>query len=234
MKVSVAIPVYEMSGRGVECLEYNFKKIYKQTFKDFEVVVSDHSKDDKILLLCDNWNEKLDIKYVRNEENRGSLASNLNNCMKNCSGDIIKFIMEDDYLYCNESLKKIVNNFDMNKGWMVSSYFHTTDRIKLFNLHIPEISRDILFINRIGTPTCLTISNKQNIEFDQELNWYVDSDFYTQLYKTYGKPIILRDPTAVQLLWEGQTTNTLINDTIIKNEEIYLMKKYKAYRNDKN
>ena len=234
MKVSIAIPCYEMSGRGVECLEYNFKKIYKQTFKDLEVVVSDHSKDDKILLLCDNWNEKLDIKYVKNEEDRGSLASNLNNCIKNCNGDIIKFIMEDDFFYCNSSLEKIVDSFDMDRGWLVSSYFHTEDRIKLFNLHIPEISKDMLFINRIGTPTCLSIRNNIDIEFDLALNWYIDSDFYTQLYKAHGKPIILREPTAVQLLWEGQTTNTIINEKIISDEEIYLMKKYKAYRNVKN
>ena len=231
MKVSIAIPCYEMSGRGVECLEYNLKKIDKQTFKDLEVIVSDHSKDDKILLLCDKWNEKLDIKYVKNEENRGSLASNLNNCIKNCNGDIIKFIMQDDFLYCNDSLERIVDNFESNKSWLVSSYFHTEDRIKLFNLHIPEISKDMLLINRIGTPTCLAIRNNIDIEFDLNLNWYVDSDFYSQLYKTYGKPIILREPTAVQLLWEGQTTNTLIDDTIINNEEVYLMKKYKAYRN---
>jgi len=231
MKISIAIPTYEMSDRGVECLDYNFKKIHQQTFKDFNVIISDHSKDDKIFHLCNMWGKKLNIKYIKNEKDRGSLSSNLNSCIKNCSGEIIKFIMQDDYFYHKNSLEKIVNRFGIGKRWLVSSYFHTNDRIKLFRLHIPEISKDMLLINRIGTPTCLTIKNNIDIKFDLKLNWYVDSDYYTQLYKTYGKPVILRDPTAVQLLWEGQTTNTIINEKIIKNEEIYLMKKYGAYRN---
>ena len=226
MKVSIAIPTYEMLKRGVECLNYNFKKIYKQTFKDFEVVVSDHSKDNKIFLLCDSWNDKLDIKYVKNEKNRGSLASNLNSCIDNCNGEIIKFIMQDDYLYHNLSLKKITDNFDMNRGWLVSSYFHTNDRKNVFRLHIPEISKNMLFINRIGTPSCLAVKNKKDIRFDEKLNWFVDSDYYTRLFKKYGKPIILRNPTAVQLLWSGQTTNTLITEDIVKKDEVYLRERY--------
>lgn len=230
-KVSIAIPVYEMSGRGDECLNYNFKKIHKQTFRDFEIVVSDHSKDNKIFLLCELWGKILNVKYIKNELNRGSLASNLNNCINHCEGEIIKFIMQDDFFYCKSSLQKIVNNFDKNKQWLVGSYFHTNDRIKLFRLHIPEISKDMLFVNRIGTPTCLTIRNNVDIKFDKNLNWFVDSDFYAQLHIKHGKPIILHEPTAVQLLWEGQTTNTLINENIVKNETVYLMKKYRAYRN---
>ena len=47
MRMSIAIPTYEVKGRGVEFLNDLFRTIEIQTFKDFEVVVSDHSKDDK-------------------------------------------------------------------------------------------------------------------------------------------------------------------------------------------
>ena len=43
MRMSIAIPTYESKGRGVEFLDDLFRTIEIQTFKDFEVVVSDHS-----------------------------------------------------------------------------------------------------------------------------------------------------------------------------------------------
>ena len=231
MKVSIAIPTYEMNGSGAGCLKYCLESIRNQTYLPDEIIVSDHSINDEIKNLCNAWNEKFNIKYIENKEGRGSLSNNLNSCIKYASGDIIKFIMQDDYLFNRYSLAKIVNNFDENKSWLVSSYYHTDDRKNLYSLHIPTISKNMLFINLIGTPTCLTIKNNTDIWFDHELNWYVDSDFYTQLYLKYGKPIILKSPTAVQLLWEGQTTNTLINSSVVKNEGLYLMRKYGAYRN---
>ena len=47
MRMSIAIPTYESKGRSVEFLDDLFRTIEIQTFKDFEVGVSDHSKDDK-------------------------------------------------------------------------------------------------------------------------------------------------------------------------------------------
>ena len=51
-KISIAVPTYEYRGKGVEVLEYAFNTMVKQTFKDFDVVISDHSVDDKIEVLC--------------------------------------------------------------------------------------------------------------------------------------------------------------------------------------
>jgi len=48
MKISIAIPCYEMHGRGTEMLQYSLNTIKKQVNSDFEVVISDHSKNDDI------------------------------------------------------------------------------------------------------------------------------------------------------------------------------------------
>ena len=39
--ISIAIPTYEMHGHGVEYLRHQFNIFSKQTFQDFEVVISD-------------------------------------------------------------------------------------------------------------------------------------------------------------------------------------------------
>ena len=67
MRMSIAIPTYEVKGRGVEFLNDLFRTIEIQTFKDFEVVVSDHSKDDKLVDVVDEFQYKFDITYVKNK-----------------------------------------------------------------------------------------------------------------------------------------------------------------------
>ena len=48
MKISIAIPCYEYSGMGAEILEHSFHQMNIQTFKDFDVIISDHSIDDNV------------------------------------------------------------------------------------------------------------------------------------------------------------------------------------------
>jgi len=223
MKVSIAIPTYSMSNRGAEFLQYALDSIFMQTYTDYEIVVSDHSKDDKIRILCDNFEN---VKYVRNEHGRGSLGANLNSCVANCEGDIIKFLMQDDFLIGEDSLQKIVDAFSYDKNWIVSSYYHTEDRVKFFKLQIPQISQNPLFVNLIGTPSCLSVRRSASLNWDEKLNWYVDSDMYFRMLNIFGKPEILYHPTAAQYLWEGQTTNKFINEQVVSKERSYLFKKY--------
>ena len=89
MKVSVAVPTFEYYGRGVEVLDDMFRTISIQTLRDVEVVISDHSINDDIHDYCEENEYNLNIKYVRNEEGRGSPAINTNNALDNCSGEII-------------------------------------------------------------------------------------------------------------------------------------------------
>ena len=48
MKISIAISTFESGGRGAEMINFSLKKIMEQTWAFKEVVISDHSKDDKI------------------------------------------------------------------------------------------------------------------------------------------------------------------------------------------
>ena len=74
---SIAIPTYGYGGKGSEFLEFSFNKLKNQTFKNFEVVISDHSIDDTIKDICDKWSSDLDINYTRNEEGRGVISPTL-------------------------------------------------------------------------------------------------------------------------------------------------------------
>ena len=96
---SVAIPTYEMNGKGVEYLNFSLSMLKRQSFQDFEVVISDNSKDDNIKILCEKWSNYLDIKYFNNDINKlDNPSANINNAMKNCTGDYIKILFLDDFL----------------------------------------------------------------------------------------------------------------------------------------
>ncbi len=51
-EISVCIPTYEFKGEGIKYLSDIFDGLRKQTFQDFEIVVSDHSLDNNIRDFC--------------------------------------------------------------------------------------------------------------------------------------------------------------------------------------
>lgn len=227
MKVSIAIPCYEMCGRGGEFLDYSLAIISTQSYKDIEVVVSDHSIDDKVKLVCDKWKTVLNIKYLRNENMRGSSSQNVNNCIRNSSGELIKILCQDDYLFDRYSIEKTVDAFKSDNYWLVSKYVHANiNKTELYNPHEPYINENLLFTNTIGTHSCLTIRNDDLIYFDEHLIWFVDCEYYIRLIKKFGLPIFLKDITMVQTQWKGQVTNTLATELVRNKEQIYLKQTY--------
>jgi glycosyltransferase involved in cell wall biosynthesis len=215
-----------MKGKGVEMLSFSINKLKQQSFKDFEIVISDDSTDEAIKDYSYSIQD-LNIKYTKNQGSKG-IAGNTNNAIRNATGEILHIMCQDDYFYDDNSLQRIVNTFEISMGWMASMYTHTKDRKKLFKIQFPVWNDQIYLYNTIGTPSCLSFINDSPIFFDENLTWYVDCEYYYKLYKRYGVPKILGNLTFVQYLWEGQTTNTLINQEVVAKEELYIREKYKG------
>jgi cellulose synthase/poly-beta-1,6-N-acetylglucosamine synthase-like glycosyltransferase len=60
-----------MSGKGHKYLEHNLNQIVSQNYKNFEVIISDQSQDNKIKILCKKYKEKINKKYflIRSRKN---------------------------------------------------------------------------------------------------------------------------------------------------------------------
>jgi len=231
MKISVALPCYEMHGLGPEMVQHSMNIFKKQTLKDFEVIVADQSKDDKIKNICKAMENDVDIKYIRNDDPKyiGSSGGTMNFAMSHCTGDLIKVLCLDDYLYDEYSLQKTVEKFDYDIKWLITAYYHTYDRKELINYHVPTFNRDIYFVNTLGTHSSLTILNDSPLEyFDENLIWFVDCECYYRLYKRYGFPYLLNEPTMVQLLSKEQISNTRCTPEVIRREHDYIIEKYKG------
>jgi len=228
MKVSISIICYEMNGRGSEFLEYSLQQIEKQTYKDYEVVVTDHSIDGLIESVCDKWKERIEVNYYRCEEKRGFFTANRNLGIRKSKGDIIKFLDQDDFLVDEYALEKIVENFDEETNWLVSAYIHTKDRKTFFKVQIPHLNDKIYLVNTIGSPTGLTIRNRDVVYLDENLRWIGDAEYYKSLLDKFGLPKILIDVTAVNFLWDGQTSNTIVDQELRRKENQYVIDKFEG------
>jgi GalNAc5-diNAcBac-PP-undecaprenol beta-1,3-glucosyltransferase len=228
--ISVSIPTYyteENTERIIEGIEFSFNKLFLQDYKDFEVIISDHSIGEQIESLCDKWKNKLNIKYFKNDFKRGFLTANENFGIQHSTGDIIKFLDQDDYMLNEHSLTDTEKYFDDGFAWMATAYYHTKDRIQLENVHFPAINNRIHYVNTIGTPSCVSIRNKDVIYFDDNLKWAGDCEYYKRLYDKFGMPKLINYMTIVQYLWGGQTTHSYDYDKALQEKEIaYIIEKH--------
>lgn len=225
--ISIAIPTYEMCGKGVEFLEFNFKSFYMQSFKDFEVVVSDHSKNEDIKNLCLEWQKKLKIKYFKENKFIGSSSANINNAMEKCSGQWIKILFQDDFLYNSMSLETLVNFLKQNPqaNWVASACEHSEDGVNFYRPMFPHWNDSIQYGNNtISSPSVITLKNlEEKIFFDTDLIWLMDVFFYKKMFDKYGEPLYLNEINVVNRTWEKRLTNTIGSE--IKQKEFLSVRK---------
>ena len=228
---SICIPTYEMKGLGASYLKSTFENLAIQSFKDFEVIISDHSVGDAIKDLCVEFEKSFIINYTKNTSNRGSSSANINHAIKSARGLWIKVLFQDDYLLGSNALEIIHDQINRaDGGWLVSACQHTNDGELLFDSHFPSYHVDIhLGQNTIGAPSNIAFKNQGSIFFDRNLIWLMDCEFYKRLELTFGPPLILDELCIVNRVGAHQVTNTLIHDDLVRNELRYVKNKYKIF-----
>ena len=215
MKISICIPTWEQYGRGVEFLKNNFEILLSQTYKNFNVIISDHSKDDNIKLLCDEYSNHFEIKYFKNENFLGNGPANTNNAILNADGDIIKIIFQDDYLFDERALELTSKEFENDECmWLVCGCNHThDDGITHSNPMTPYWNDAIKRgVNTISSPSVLSFRNNNPCLFDENLTMLMDCDMYQQLFVRYGLPTILSDCFVTNRIHKHQISTLYIQD----------------------
>lgn len=222
MRISIAIPCYEAHGFGASLIEYQYNIFEQQIFKDFEVIISDHSENYDILDIIQKY-PNINTRYIKNTILKGNSSANINNALKYCSGEIIKIIFQDDFLADQYSLQKISDNFLDSDQWMVTACDHSTNGINRVKEFYPSWNDNIhLGNNTISSPSVLSVRNSPPLYFDENLIWLMDVDLYKRYYTTYGAPHIINDITVVNRQWDHQLTNKISEMTKIT--ELHIMK----------
>lgn len=125
IKISVCVPTYNMGnfiGRTIE-------SVLAQTFKEFEIIISDNNSYDDTEQIMKNYNDAR-IRYFRNQANVG-FTKNLELCKQKSACDII-FLLPAKSLISKDALENTYEAFQLSTdiGAVTRPYYWFGDSIQ--------------------------------------------------------------------------------------------------------
>ncbi|MFU1477592.1 glycosyltransferase family 2 protein [Roseovarius sp. C7] len=228
-EISVCIPAYEMDGHGAGYLEILLQKLEEQDFRDFEVVVSDQSTDNRIEDMCNDWSDRLNIYHVWNREAPRQASANINHALDCAEGGILKVLFQDDYL-CDRSCLAHVHQRFMETGcdWLLCGSGVVRDGDTIERAMVPSLNEKLHFgKNTVSSPSVLAIHRRCVERFDENLIWLMDVEFYKRLWEAKGEPEILPTTLVANRIHAYQVSNRV--DRRLQARELdYVWRKYAA------
>ena len=162
--------------------------IYCQTFQDYEIVISDHSKSEEI---SDYILGRDRVVYMRNDKDYGNGVANLNNCLRYASGEIIKIMFQDDVMFSAKCLEEFDAAFSKRTEWAVCGCNHTRDMVNFYQTMVPSWGDRLADgFNTISSPSVLAIRNEDIEFFDEKLTMMMDIEYYLRMNKRQQMTII--------------------------------------------
>lgn len=226
-KLSVCIPTYEMNGMGATYLEKSFGVLAKQTLDSFEVIVSDQSLNDDIIELCEVWQGRLNLRHYWNRDGERQASANTNHALKMARGAVHKVLFQDDFILSETALQEIFEAFDgLEAMWLLTGSGNTRDGQTIERPMVPHLTPKLHFgKNTVSSPSVLAIRASCEHQFDENLIWLMDVEFYARLWKNYGNPITLPETLVANRLHADQVSKS-IDRAIQKRELDYVRKKF--------
>ena len=238
--ISVCVPAFKRT----DFLQRLLESISIQTFRDFEVVITDDSPDQAVRDLCDSYSGRFPLTYVRNERPLGT-PENWNEAIRRSSGEWIKVMHDDDWFADKDSLGVFAAAAQGHPeaSFIFSAYrdvFLDEGRERL--MFVPRrrykaFLRDptVLFSrNIIGPPSVVLYRRSLPVEYDPAVKWVVDIDFYIRSVAGGGKPFYIDRPLINVGLGSQQVTMDCKRQRVVEiPENFYLLKKvgYASLRN---
>ena len=190
---SIAIPTHDRGKNGPKWMRQLLTTLQNQTFRDFDIVVSDQSKNDNILDVCKEYSDEFDFTYVKY---KGTVpCENINIALNECTGRIIKIMFSDDVIVDNNALEIIQKAYnDTGCKWAFSGFCGTRDGENTYEHKVPMWTDYMLEgRNLLSSPSVVSFLNECKLEFDENLKLFLDTDFYHRMRWEHGMPHIIKD-----------------------------------------
>lgn len=195
-KISICTPVHKMNYELSEkFLVELLSSLLYQTFKDFEVVISDQSDTDELKNICKVFSKVLNVKYIKNIRGLNTTADNVNMAISNATGEIVKILFVDDFFVEQTGLQEIWDAFQANpdKMWLIAGYVNCSEdkefflyrNLAKFDNPVPNGQ------NMTGNPSTYAVRREYALEMDENLLFVVDEEYFERSYWYYGPPIII-------------------------------------------
>lgn len=252
-KISICIPTYN----GAEYLQEALESIQTQTFKDFEVVVSDDDSKDDTLKIVEKFKQESNFPVRIFHHKPSGIGANWNHAMRQARGKYIKFLFQDDILLpaCLEKMYAVLENnpkvglVASKREFIISK--HNDDKTKQWlatygdlQKHISNRPGDLILTkklfkrkdffkkpkNKIGEPSVMMFRKSvldKTGYYDERLKQILDFEFCCRILKNYYIHIIA-EPLVKFRLHDNQATVKNLNS---KNDDhqIYPQLLYKDY-----
>lgn len=230
--ISICIPTYNQT----KYLRKVLDSVFEQTFTDYEVIVSDDSTTNDVKELIDEYTSKSNaIRYFHHSPGLGS-PKNWNFAMQQAQGEFIKIMHHDDWFIKAESLEIQVNTILQNQNSFVFSYAKSIvygkestfySKKNLLHLLLKDPLLLLITQNLFGPPSGLLFKKDILLQFDYQLIWLVDMDFYIQLMQNNQKPLLIEEVLYVSMIDDHNITNSCRNNKELEKKEFnYIVKKH--------
>jgi glycosyltransferase involved in cell wall biosynthesis len=191
--ISICIPAY----KRIEYLQKLLESISIQTFRDFEVVITDDSPDQEVHQLCQQFEKGFPIIYYKNNPALGT-PENWNEGIRRAGGKWIKIMHDDDWFTDEHSLQKF---FDATESSPDCSFFFSAFRNVDEDSGKKEIVRcgvtDLLLLWKsplalfrkvyVGNPSCTLIRSDVGLYYDSDFKYVVDFEYYIRCIRKVKK-----------------------------------------------
>ena len=225
--ISICIPAY----KHVDYLKRLLDSIVIQTFKDFEVVITDDSPGNEVEQFCLQYQSLLPIKYIRNNTSLGS-PGNWNACISNANGQWIKIMHDDDWFANTESLQHFakVASANHNASFIFSGFkevdiennFEKESVISSVYLGLLRKSPLTLFKkNFIGHPSTTLVKNNIQYFYDENFKWVVDIEFYIRYLTGHKNFVVIRSSLVNIGINKDQITKLAFRNPAIEIPEVF-------------
>jgi len=231
--ISICIPAY----KRVSFLKRLLDSIELQTYRRFEIVITDDSPGDEVSDLCRSHSLSEFIRYFKNEKQLGT-PENWNESIRRASGDWIKLMHDDDWFLEPKALEIFVTHVLQNPAekFFYSGYTNVLldkDSTRGTNVllsrewqkRLEQDPNTLLSSNRIGPPSVVLHKKIPGILYDSSLKWLVDVDFYIRFLQQTNPVLIAENLIAVGLGEEQVTRQVFRNPLVEIPENLYVLNK---------
>jgi glycosyltransferase involved in cell wall biosynthesis len=212
--VSICIPTYKQTFLLAQSLD----SIYRQTYKDIEVLVSDDSPGFEVRDLVKSYEGKLPILYHQNPVPLGSPA-NWNAVLNRARGEYILLLHHDDKFADEHALATLITflqnenaDFAFGRNESIDLLAPKTAFVGSYFKRFYKSPTRLIVQNVLGAPSNVVFKKQALPRYDERFKWIVDIELYTRLFEE-KKSFAYIDKTLIQTgRHEGQVTNECINN----------------------
>jgi len=229
--ISICIPAY----KNVSFLKRLLDSIQIQTYRHFEVVVTDDSPDNEVFELCSSHSLKDSLRYFRNERNMGT-PENWNESLRRANGEWIKLMHDDDWFAIPEAMMIFANAIRQHPGatFFFSAYTNvylegnSSEEVRIsgkWQKYLEKDPKSLLSSNRIGPPSVTIHKLSSLVFYDPMLKWLVDIDFYIRFLENSRAVFIPEFLVKVGLGNDQVTQQVFRNPAVEIPENLYVLNK---------